>query len=241
MNNARQDKENGTATVLSAFVVVPVLYIATGKLALLLAVPPGYASPLWLPAGIAAAALLLGGLRLWPAVFTGAMLLNLWASLDTRFGMGATTLPVAVAVATGATLQAVLAAWIARYVQWGVHAFESARRVSAFLFLVGPLACLCSATVGVLTLRAAGFISWQELSFNWWAWWVGDTIGVIVVVPLAIIWAGRAGRLWYARRLQVALPILLSVALVLGSFVTTTRHERDNLESQFRVTAPDVA
>ena len=53
-------------------------YVASGKLALLLAVPPGYASPIFPPAGIAVAAMLIGGPATLPWTFFGSLLLNVW-------------------------------------------------------------------------------------------------------------------------------------------------------------------
>ena len=53
-------------------------YLASGKLALLLAVPPGYASPIFPPAGISVAAMLIGGPATLPWTFLGSFLLNLW-------------------------------------------------------------------------------------------------------------------------------------------------------------------
>jgi len=52
------------------------LYFLSAKLALALAIPPGYATPIWPPSGIALAALLLAGTRLWPGVWLGSLLAN---------------------------------------------------------------------------------------------------------------------------------------------------------------------
>ena len=52
------------------------LYVVTGKLGLLLAVPPGYATLIWPASGIAIGMLLVHGLRLWPAILVGSWLLN---------------------------------------------------------------------------------------------------------------------------------------------------------------------
>jgi len=56
--------------------VVTTAYWATGRLALLLAIPPGYATPIWPPAGIALAAFLVYGTRVWPGVVLGSLLVN---------------------------------------------------------------------------------------------------------------------------------------------------------------------
>ena len=52
-------------------------YFAAAKASLMLAIPPGYATAVWPPSGIALAALLLFGNRVWPGIWLGAALANL--------------------------------------------------------------------------------------------------------------------------------------------------------------------
>src|SRR5256712_112884 len=58
-------------------VLLAAAYFAAAKLALLAAIPPGYATAVWPPSGIALAAVLLLGNRVWPGVWLGAALVNL--------------------------------------------------------------------------------------------------------------------------------------------------------------------
>ncbi|WP_054773252.1 MASE1 domain-containing protein [Methylogaea oryzae] len=62
----------------AAFFALLIAYLATGKLCLLLALPPVYSTPLFPPAGLALAAVYLAGKRALPWIFVGAWLLNLW-------------------------------------------------------------------------------------------------------------------------------------------------------------------
>jgi len=75
-------------------------YVASGKLALLLAVPPGYASPIFPPAGIAIAAMLIGGPATLPWTFLGSFLLNVWTAHSVGHGSVATWLAASVFIAT---------------------------------------------------------------------------------------------------------------------------------------------
>ncbi|MGH7287965.1 MAG: MASE1 domain-containing protein, partial [Myxococcota bacterium] len=79
------------------------VYFAAGKIGLSLAFAHPSASPVWAPTGIALAAVLLLGQRVWPAIFAGAFLVNV-----TTAGSVATSLGIAV----GNTLEAVAAAWL---------------------------------------------------------------------------------------------------------------------------------
>ena len=72
-----------------------VLYFLAGKLGLALASVNESASPFWLPSGIAIAAALLFGLRIWPAIAVGAFLVNVTTtgSIGTSIGIACEKLP----------------------------------------------------------------------------------------------------------------------------------------------------
>src|SRR5438477_342259 len=89
-------------STLPAISVLTLLYFLVGKLSLKLAFLHASASPVWPPAGIALAALIVLGYRVWPAIFVGAFLVN-----ATTAGNIATSL----CIATGNTLQAVFGGW----------------------------------------------------------------------------------------------------------------------------------
>src|SRR5437870_11766362 len=83
-------------------------YVATGKLALMLAVPPGYASPIFPPAGIAVAAMLIGGPATLPWTFLGSFLLNVWSGYSIGHCLGETRLPAAIVIASASALPALV-------------------------------------------------------------------------------------------------------------------------------------
>ena len=92
---------------LARMVLLAVLFVVTGKLGLLLAVPPGYATIIWPASGIALGMLLVHGARLWPGVLLGSFLLNAWNSgAFTDHGWLDSKLLAAFMIATGSTLHA---------------------------------------------------------------------------------------------------------------------------------------
>src|SRR5881398_800394 len=95
--------------------LLAIAYFIAGKLGLMLASLHASASPVWPPAGIALAAMLLFGYRVWPAIFVGAFLVNL-----TTAGNVATSF----AIATGNTLEALAAAWLVNRFAGGRNVFE---------------------------------------------------------------------------------------------------------------------
>lgn len=67
----REQKEN-----LAAIGILAAIYFVAGKLGLSLALVNPSATAVWPPAGIALAALLVLGYRVWPGILLGAFLVN---------------------------------------------------------------------------------------------------------------------------------------------------------------------
>src|SRR5689334_24953312 len=86
---------------IEEYFVLAAVYFGCGAFGLSLALVNKSATAVWPPSGLALAALLLGGTRLWPGVFAGAFLVNILTQ-----GSVAT----AVTIATGNTLEAVVGA-----------------------------------------------------------------------------------------------------------------------------------
>src|ERR1700676_197640 len=111
--------------VLAAIGLLTVVFFVTGHLSLKLALLNASASPVWPPAGIALAALLLLGYRAWPAVFVGAFLVN-----ATTAGNIATSL----CIASGNTVEALCGAWLVNRFVGGTRAFDRAQDIFKFAF-----------------------------------------------------------------------------------------------------------
>src|SRR2546428_6376371 len=94
--------------------LLTLVYFIAGKFGLMLASLHASASPVWPPAGIALAALLLLGYRAWPAIFIGAFLVNV-----TTAGNVATSC----AIATGNTLEALAGTWLVNRFAGGRNVF----------------------------------------------------------------------------------------------------------------------
>jgi PAS domain S-box-containing protein len=134
-------------------------------------------SPVWPPTGLAIAALLLWGPRLWPGIFAGAFAANL---------LTAGTPTTSAAIATGNTLEAIAGFWLVSRFAMGVQAFDTARTVGIFAISAGLAAPLVSASIGVTSLAVAGFVPWGLYGAVWKTWWLGDVSGALVVAPLIV-------------------------------------------------------
>ena len=70
-----------SARYLPEFALVLVAYFLAGRIGLAVPFTSGNVSPVWPPAGIALAATLLVGYRIWPAIVIGAFLVNFLSPL----------------------------------------------------------------------------------------------------------------------------------------------------------------
>lgn len=188
--------------------VVAAVYVGAAKVGLSLSVAHGNATPVWAPTGIAIAALILFGPRLWPGVLLGAFLANattpipLWTS-----GV----------IACGNTLEALVASVLMR--RFGFRPrMDRGRDVLALVVLGGILAPVVSATVGVSALSLADAFAQDGFAVHWGVWWVGDAMGALLVAPLLLTWFSTRGSPLSVRSLAEAFTILAGLVFV-GAFV----------------------
>ena len=155
------------------------LYVVAGKLGLSLAYVHASASPVWPPTGIALAALLTLGYRVWPAIFAGAFVVNV-----TTMGSVATSL----GIASGNTLEGLLGAYLVNRYANGARAFDHSQDVFKFAGFAALLSTVVSATVGVGSLALGGYAAWADVDEIWFTWWLGNASGALTFTPLLVLW-----------------------------------------------------
>src|SRR5499427_8787763 len=186
--------------------ILAVIYFIAGKLGLTLASLHASASPVWPPAGIALAILLLLSYRVWPAIFVGAFLVNI-----TTAGNVATSL----AIATGNTLEALVGAWLVNRFADGANAFGRPQGVFKFA-LVAAISTIVSPVFGVTSLGLAGFADWTNYGAIWLTWWLGDVTGDLVFTPLVLLWSVASKRSWSKKEAAEVGALLLLLVLLSG-------------------------
>src|SRR5213083_252578 len=186
--------------------ILAVIYFIAGKLGLVLASLHASASPVWPPAGIALAALLLLGYRAWPAIFIGAFLVNV-----TTAGNVAT----AFAIATGNTLEALVGAWLVNRFVGGTNVFDRPEGVFKFALAAG-ISAIISPAFGVTSLEVTSFADWANYGAIWLTWWLGDVTGDFVFTPLVLLWSVASKRRWNKKEAAEVGALLLLLVLLSG-------------------------
>jgi signal transduction histidine kinase len=168
----------------------------------------GFASLVWAPAGISLAAVLLFGPRVWPGITLGAVIAN-WL-------VGA-PLVAAIGIGIGNTLEGLIGASLLRSACGPRIHLDRVRDVTFFVVLAAGTSAMIAATIGVVSLSFAGVVSGPQIGTTWWTWWLGDLIGDLLVVPLALTWAERPRvRIVFARAIEtIGIALLFSAATTL--------------------------
>jgi PAS domain S-box-containing protein len=185
MQQVRDALTRDRARVAVEYAVVGGAYIGAAKFGLHLSVAHGVITPVWPPAGIAIAALVLRGPKLWPAIAIGALVSNATSGVS---------IGVATAIAFGNTLEAVAGWYLLRRANFR-PSLDRARDVLALAVLAGFVSTALAATNGVTTLRIAGSPNAAHFGSAWSLWWLGDAMGVLLVAPVLLVWATRPWRM----------------------------------------------
>ena len=138
-----------------------------------------FASSVWPPAGIAQAGLLLFGSKVWPAIVLGTFLLNLVNPTEQIF-------LVWLGGNAGAILQAVFAVTALRWLGFRPSLARLKDVVNLILF-GGLISTQISCTIGAFSLYLAGKVDGSQYWSVRWEWWLGDTMGVLILTPLILI------------------------------------------------------
>ena len=186
--------------------ILAVIYFIAGKLGLMLASLQASSSPVWPPAGIALAGLLLLGYRAWPGIFIGAFLVNV---------MTAGNVATSFAVATGNTLEALVGAWLVNRFAGGTNVFDRPQGVFKFALAAG-ISTIISPAFGLTSLALAGFADWTNYGAIWLTWWLGDVTGDLVFTPLILLWSVASKRRWNKKEAVEVGAILLLLVLLSG-------------------------
>lgn len=180
-----------------------VLYFVFGHISFLISVSHFIVTPVFFVAeGIALAAAILLGRKVWPGVFVGQLALALSSGLE---------FPPALAISAINSVEAVIAAALFR--RWKLDptltgVYDLGRLVAMIFLVLQPL----SATFGTAALSLFNVIQESQNYFQAWAyWWFGNCLGQLLVTPFLLILfspRGRSTRMWQSMR-NAIVPIIL--------------------------------
>ncbi len=188
---------------LALLVVTIVIALgAYGSLATSISTPR--LAPVWFPAGIALASLLIFGPRIVPALLAGSLVVT------TMAGMPAW---VSIIVAVSVVLEGSVGVYLLRNASDLRPGLRRVSDILAFLLFAVGIAPMVGATAGTLALCGSGVVLWRDAGHLWRFWWLGDAMGTLVIGSLALAWSHRE-ELWLssARKGEAVIMFMLLVS-----------------------------
>jgi signal transduction histidine kinase len=171
-----------TSNIRTAYLLevlaLAVAYHLAARLGLRMAYVQANTSPVWPPTGIALAALLIFGYKLWPGISLGVLVGSLLTGANFSVALGMTL---------GNTLEALAGAFLLKGFVGFHNSLDRIRDVVG-LGIVSIFSTTISATTGTATLIRAGLVDWTGFGALWSTWWIGDLLGAFVVTPVLLTW-----------------------------------------------------
>jgi PAS domain S-box-containing protein len=216
---------------VAALAATSVAYFVVAVVSLRLAIPPGYATPLYPAAGIALACVLMYGARMAIGIAIASFAASvLMGPQGPQWNPATWTLPAV--IATGAVLQALVGArLIQRFAQPPLTLTEP-RDIAVFLG-AGVVSCLINATLATATLWLRGRAVMSTLPFTWGTWWVGDVLGVLIATPIVLSLFAQPREAWAPRRLSVGLTLTIVTMLLALGILQVARWNSERITTAF--------
>jgi len=164
---------------LASILALALLYILAAKLGLSLALAVKQITTVWPPSGLALAALVIYGYRMWPGVFLGALAANLLTNEPAT---------VATGIAIGNTLEAVIGAILVLRIVDMRKELSRLKDVIGLTVLVALISTMIAATIGTTSLALGHLLAWSGQPKAWLLWWFGDMGGDLLFAPFLMVW-----------------------------------------------------
>lgn len=168
----------------------------------------GNVSVIWPPSGLALAALLIGGKKYWPGVFAGAFAAGLMAD---------DSVVVSAFIALGNTLEPLLGSWLLANAVSSNSTLQSPKDY-LYLSAIGALSACASAVFGPTSLWLGEVIPASAIGSVILNWWQGDTLGIILVTPLILVWQ-KWPQKWFGRERLLEVVACFGLLFVVGQVI----------------------
>jgi PAS domain S-box-containing protein len=224
---------SAVSTALIRSLLLAVGYFSFGYIALMLAIAPGLATAVFPSVGIAIAATLLWGYSMLFGAFIGsfALIFSIGGWPDNTLVQ--VQLQHCFSMATVTVLTVAIAVWSVRRFADFHSALTYERSIIGLFILAGPVACLISSGLSTAILLKDNLLSTDDIQLNWFTWWIGDMLGVMIFLPLTFMLFARPRTLWQARWLTVGLPLLVCAVLVVALSIRARFQYQETLQQRF--------
>lgn len=163
---------------LSLIVLLAATYIVAGEVALKLELIHLGVVAVWPPSGIAVAALILLGYRVWPSILLGIFVLDVYINRHPLTSL---------AIASANSLEGLTAAFLVNRFARGAKALDTAGGVIRFVLYACVASPAISATIAMGSFYFSGLAGRAELANLWTTWWLGNGSGILLLAPFLLM------------------------------------------------------
>ncbi len=204
--------------IVAKLLFVALAYFASGRMGLAIPSVGSHITLIWLPTGVAVAALMRWGYICWLGIFLGA--------LATNFSIDSSPL-LDCSIALGNTLGPLLSAWLLHRLRF--HGELDRAYDILVLVVAAAIGMLVSASGGISSLLIFNALTMQDAGASWLLWWAGDFVGVLLAAPLLLnISRAELKKLW-AQRLEFLTWTLIMLAMSWIVFILDNDSSRHSL------------
>ncbi|HRE47614.1 MAG TPA: MASE1 domain-containing protein [Aggregatilineales bacterium] len=168
---------------------VGIVYALTAQIGFQFAIA-GNVTAVWLPSGVALAAVISFRRTALPGILLGSFYGNIRAFYAPE--SLPTALTVSLIIGLGAVLEAYLGDYLLRrFTKIPHYPFTLTNDVLIFAGLAALGACLINATMGTISITLAGYAKPENFAITWVTWWLGDAVGILIITPALLIFSRR--------------------------------------------------
>ncbi len=221
-----------STSVTTLTIVGAAAYFLAALSSQFLSIPPGLSSAVWPAAGIGLIMVLHFGSRAVIGVFIGSLVYNFHARYAPELNLSVVV--NIMLMSAGASVQAYVGGRLIGPMANRAEILLKENEIFKIYIFAGPLSCLISATIACTTLMSLTSIEHTVLFRTWLTWWVGDTIGVLTVLPiyLLLLHGGNANN--PKQSLRVITPYLVIFLVAVAIFDYTRDIESDKEERKLQ-------
>ncbi len=207
MTNESSSRDMGMEST-GVFASIFFSYLITGLIGLNFHTVNTFATLIWAPSGIAFAAFLMYGYRVWPGVFFAAFLVNSYIGAPPH---------IALFIALGNTVGPFIFSFLVkRYNDYDPSVLRLRDNVA--MIVSALLIPVITATVGVGSLWVGGELSLETITTTWSTWWVGDALGILIFAPFILKWFSQP-LLKRTRAHHIDMFFILAVVVSMSFFI----------------------
>jgi diguanylate cyclase (GGDEF)-like protein/PAS domain S-box-containing protein len=196
---------------LPNFILLAIIYTLLAKASLdFFSIFNGNVSLVWPSSGFALAMLLIGGTQYWPSIFVGAFTAGL---------IQGDSFWLSVFIAAGNTLEPLIAWWLLSSNKSFTLALGSTKDFVK-ICVFGGISAISSAVIGATALLFAGTIPSSALPTILLNWWQGDTLGILLITPLILVWR-TTPQGWFSRERAIETAAGFGLLLLIGLILLT--------------------